>query len=147
MTREDQMKQPSLRLYMYLSIAAAVITMSVKFLGYFLTGSVGLFSDAAESVVNLVAALVGLWAVTLAARPADEEQLHIQPFLKRSQLGPGYQWIFAQERSSRGCPSEPTVSHPCHSCRRAMSMALSVRVPASHHSIGGVSVRKWRKRQ
>jgi len=66
------MKQPSLRLYMYLSIGAALVTMGVKFIGYFLTGSVGLFSDAAESVVNLVAALVGLWAVTLAARPADE---------------------------------------------------------------------------
>src|SRR5947209_17111543 len=75
--REDQMKQqPSLRLYMFLSIAAAVVTMGVKFIGYFLTGSVGLFSDAAESVVNLVAALVGLWALTLAARPADEEHTY-----------------------------------------------------------------------
>ncbi|HEY4385848.1 MAG TPA: cation diffusion facilitator family transporter [Ktedonobacteraceae bacterium] len=70
------MKQPSLRFYMYLSIAAALVTMSVKFLGYFLTGSVGLFSDAAESVVNLVAALVGLWAVTLAAQPADEDHTY-----------------------------------------------------------------------
>jgi cation diffusion facilitator family transporter len=50
--------------------------MGVKFLGYVLTGSVGLFSDAAESVVNLVAALVGLWALTLAARPADEEHAY-----------------------------------------------------------------------
>jgi cation diffusion facilitator family transporter len=40
------------------------------------TGSVGLFSDAAESVVNLVAALVGLWALTLAARPPDEEHAY-----------------------------------------------------------------------
>lgn len=70
------MKQPSLRLYMFLSIAAAVVTMAVKFLGYLLTGSVGLFSDAAESVVNLVAALVGLWAITLSARPADEEHTY-----------------------------------------------------------------------
>ncbi|GHO60464.1 cation diffusion facilitator family transporter [Ktedonobacter robiniae] len=70
------MKQHSLRLYMFLSIAAALVTMAVKFLGYALTGSVGLFSDAAESVVNLVAALVGLWAVTLAARPADEEHTY-----------------------------------------------------------------------
>lgn len=70
------MKQPSLRFYMYLSIAAAVVTMGVKFLGYILTGSVGLFSDAAESVVNLIAALVGLWAVTLAARPADEDHTY-----------------------------------------------------------------------
>lgn len=70
------MKQHSLRLYMFLSIAAALVTMAVKFVGYLLTGSVGLFSDAAESVVNLVAALVGLWAVTLAARPADEEHAY-----------------------------------------------------------------------
>src|SRR3984893_18496163 len=76
MTREDHMKQPSLGSYMYLSIAAAVVTMGVKFMGYFLTGSVGLFSDAAESVVDLVAALVALWAITLAARPADEEHTY-----------------------------------------------------------------------
>lgn len=70
------MKHPSLRLYMFLSIAAALATMAVKFIGYFLTGSVGLFSDAAESVVNLVAALVGLWALTLAARPADADHTY-----------------------------------------------------------------------
>ncbi len=70
------MNQQSLRLYMFLSIAAALVTMMVKFIGYFLTGSVGLFSDAAESVVNLVAALVGLWAVTLAFRPADEDHTY-----------------------------------------------------------------------
>src|SRR5438309_7094234 len=66
----------SRRFYMFLSIGAALVTMGVKFIGYFLTGSVGLFSDAAESVVNLVAALVGLWAVTLAARPADIEHTY-----------------------------------------------------------------------
>ncbi|MBA2287311.1 MAG: cation diffusion facilitator family transporter, partial [Ktedonobacteraceae bacterium] len=70
------MKQSSLRVYMYLSIAAALVTMGVKFIGYFLTGSVGLFSDAAESVVNLVAAFVGLWALSLAERPADEEHTY-----------------------------------------------------------------------
>jgi cation diffusion facilitator family transporter len=45
----------------------------LKFGAYLLTGSVGLFSDAAESVVNLIAAMVALWALTLAARPPDEE--------------------------------------------------------------------------
>jgi cation diffusion facilitator family transporter len=63
----------SKRFYIVLSVAAALATMTLKFIGYFLTGSVGLFSDAAESVVNLVAALVALWAITLAARPEDEE--------------------------------------------------------------------------
>ncbi len=55
------------------SIAAAVITMLLKFGAYLLTGSVSLLSDAAESSVNLVAALVAFGALTLAARPADEE--------------------------------------------------------------------------
>jgi cation diffusion facilitator family transporter len=70
------MKPRSKRFYIVLSVAAALTTMTVKFIGYFLTGSVGLFSDAAESVVNLVAALVALWAITLAARPADEEHTY-----------------------------------------------------------------------
>jgi cation diffusion facilitator family transporter len=70
------LKVHSPRFYPLLSVAAALVTMAVKFIGYFLTGSVGLFSDAAESVVNLGAALVAVWAVTLAARPADEEHTY-----------------------------------------------------------------------
>ena len=63
----------SARFYAVLSIVAAVTTIGLKFGAYLLTGSVGLFSDAAESVVNLVAAVTALWALTLAARPPDEE--------------------------------------------------------------------------
>src|SRR5918995_5498459 len=63
----------SARRYAVLSIAAAVITIGLKLGAYYLTGSVGLFSDAAESVVNLVAALAALWALTFAVRPPDEE--------------------------------------------------------------------------
>ena len=62
----------SARSYILLSVGAALLTMALKFAAYLLTGSVGLFSDAAESVVNLVAALVGVWALSLAARPADD---------------------------------------------------------------------------
>jgi len=59
--------------YAVLSIAAAVLTIGLKFGAYLLTGSVGLFSDAAESVVNLVAAVAAVWALTVALRPPDEE--------------------------------------------------------------------------
>ncbi len=59
--------------YAALSIAAAVLTIGLKFGAYLLTGSVGLFSDAAESVVNLVAAVAALWALAVALRPPDEE--------------------------------------------------------------------------
>ena len=57
----------------WLAIAAALITISLKTGAFALTGSVGLLSDAAESVVNLVAAVIALVALTVAARPADSE--------------------------------------------------------------------------
>jgi cation diffusion facilitator family transporter len=55
----------------FLSIAAAVITMGLKFGAYLLTGSVGLLSDAVESSANLVAAVTALFALWYAARPVD----------------------------------------------------------------------------
>jgi len=57
--------------YAWLSIAAAVVTIALKAGAYLLTGSVGLLSDAAESVVNLVAAVIALIALRVAARPPD----------------------------------------------------------------------------
>lgn len=54
-----------------LSIAAAILTLGLKFGAYALTGSVGLLSDAVESTVNLVAALTALFALWYAARPVD----------------------------------------------------------------------------
>ncbi|BBD58934.1 cation diffusion facilitator family transporter [Nostoc sp. HK-01] len=67
------MSSQTARSYAFLSIAAAVVTIGLKFGAYLLTGSVGLLSDAIESCVNLVAALVALWALTYAAKPADAE--------------------------------------------------------------------------
>lgn len=56
---------------MLLSMAAALITMALKFGAWKLTGSVGLFSDAMESLVNLSAAVLGFILLGLAALPAD----------------------------------------------------------------------------
>lgn len=56
---------------MLLSVAAALVTIALKVTAASVTGSVGFLSDALESGVNLVAALVGLWSVRLAARPPD----------------------------------------------------------------------------
>ncbi|HHU38546.1 MAG TPA: cation transporter [Propionibacterium sp.] len=54
-----------------LSVVTAVLTVGIKAAAAWVTGSVGLMSDALESVVNLVAALVALWALGLASKPAD----------------------------------------------------------------------------
>lgn len=59
--------------FAWLSIAAAIMTIGLKSGAYLLTGSVGLLSDAAESWVNLVAAVVALIALHVAARPADDK--------------------------------------------------------------------------
>src|ERR671934_1896665 len=61
---------------LWLSIAAAVATISLKTVAWLLTGSVGLLSDAAESVVNLVAAIVAMAALRWAIKPADEEHAY-----------------------------------------------------------------------
>ncbi|MCB0025448.1 MAG: cation transporter [Caldilinea sp.] len=61
---------------MYLSIGAAVTTIGLKGLAYLLTGSVGLLSDAMESLVNLVAALLALFLLTIAERPPDDEHAY-----------------------------------------------------------------------
>jgi cation diffusion facilitator family transporter len=59
--------------YAWLSVGAAVATIAIKGLAYWLTGSIGLLSDALESFVNLAAALMALSMIRLAARPPDEE--------------------------------------------------------------------------
>ena len=66
----------SLTNFAWLSIAAAVATISLKTRAYLLTGSVGLLSDALESLVNLAAAIMALIVLTIAARPADESHVY-----------------------------------------------------------------------
>ena len=67
------MSAKSARPYTILSIGAAIATIGLKTGAYLLTGSVGLLSDAMESGVNLLAACVAFWALSVAAKPADEE--------------------------------------------------------------------------
>lgn len=61
---------------LWLSVLAAVAAISLKTVAWLLTCSVGLLSDAAESVVNLVAALVAMAALHWAIKPADEEHAY-----------------------------------------------------------------------
>ena len=55
------------------SVVVAVITITLKTLAWLITDSVGLLSDAMESLVNLASAVFGLVMVTIASRPADED--------------------------------------------------------------------------
>ncbi len=80
MSREDGAtvaEQPvKLTRFAWLSIAAAVLTISLKMGAYWLTGSVGLLSDGLEAFVNLAGALMALAMLAIAARPADEQHAY-----------------------------------------------------------------------
>jgi cation diffusion facilitator family transporter len=64
------------RQVIWLSVGASIVTLFLKFGAYFLTGSVGLLSDAAESLVNLTAAIIALVALQIASRPADADHAY-----------------------------------------------------------------------
>lgn len=55
------------------TVLVALVVLAIKYYAYVLTGSVALFSDALESIVNVVAGLVALWAVTVSYKPADSD--------------------------------------------------------------------------
>ena len=66
----------SLRRFAWLSIAAAIVTIVLKAGAWRVTGSVGLLSDAMESVVNLIAGVVALVALNGAEMEPDEEHAY-----------------------------------------------------------------------
>ena len=71
-----RMNTPSLKRFAWLSIAAAVTTILLKTLAWWLTGSVGMLSDALESVVNLAGAMMALAMITIAELPADDRHTY-----------------------------------------------------------------------
>ncbi len=73
MTEQTPSVRPDLTKFAWMSVAVAVTTIALKSGAYLLTGSVGLLSDAAESIVNLVAAIVALVALRVAAQPHDAQ--------------------------------------------------------------------------
>ncbi len=69
----SRMQERPLTYFARLSVVAAVITFVLKLAAWRITGSVGLLSDALESLANLAAAFVALGTLAVAARPADED--------------------------------------------------------------------------
>lgn len=72
----DVQRRRDLIVVLRFSVAAAIATIALKTGAWAVTGSVGLLSDAAESVVNLVAAIVALGVVHWASRPPDEDHAY-----------------------------------------------------------------------
>ena len=66
------MNNPSIKRYAWLSIITAIATILLKGVAWWMTGSVGLLSDALESVVNLAGAIMALAMISVAELPADD---------------------------------------------------------------------------
>ena len=79
LTNDQQPPMPNrqhLTRFAWLSLSTAIITIALKAAAYFLTNSVGLLSDALESGVNLITAVLALIILSIAAQPPDEEHAY-----------------------------------------------------------------------
>ena len=119
------MEKISLTHYAWLSIAAAILTIGLKAVAYWLTGSVGLLSDALESLVNLVAAVMALAMLTLAARPPDEE--HAYGHSKAEYFASGVEGaLICIAALSIGWAAWPRLLHPQPIEQAGLGLAISV---------------------
>ncbi len=134
--RDTEMFSWSARSYAALSISAALLTMAIKFAAYLLTGSVGLLSDAAESLVNLAAALIAFWALGLAARPPDEE--HAYGHSKAEYFSSGAEGaLILLAAATIVYAAVPRLIHPQPIERPGLGLALAV-VGAAHQRRRGL---------
>jgi len=85
----DQLLTP--RGMLWASVLVAVVTITLKTLAWYITDSVGLLSDAMESLVNLASAIFGLMMVTVAALPPDEDHPYGHP--KAEYFSSGFEGI------------------------------------------------------
>lgn len=84
--------RPNLKPFAWLSIAAALVTIVLKTAAWWLTGSVGLLSDAMESLINLAGALMALWMLSVAEQPPDEG--HAYGHGKAEYFSSGFEGVF-----------------------------------------------------
>jgi cation diffusion facilitator family transporter len=134
------------RLYrlLWLSIAAAVATITLKTIAWLLTGSVGLLSDAAESVVNLVAAVVALAVLRWAAMPADEQ--HAYGHAKAEYFSAGIEGaLILLAAATIAVTSVPRLLHPQALDEVGAGLAVSVVASLINLGVGLALVRAGRR--
>lgn len=123
--------------FAWLSIAAAVATIAIKTAAWWLTGSIGLLSDALESFVNLAAAGMTLWMLTLSARPASDEYAY--GYSKAEYFASGVEGalIFAAALAI-AWTALPRLMHPQALTRIDLGVALSLAASAINFAVARV---------
>jgi cation diffusion facilitator family transporter len=118
-------EQSRLTRFAWISIAAAVVTILLKTAAYWLTGSVGLLSDAVESLVNLAGGLMALSMLTIAARPEDEG--HAFGHSKAEYFSSGFEGsLILLAAASIGFAAAQRLIHPKPIEQIGLGLAVSV---------------------
>ncbi len=134
----------NLERYAWLSIAAALATIGLKTLAWWLTGSVGLLSDALESVVNLAAALLALSMLRLAASPPDEE--HPYGFSKAEYFAAGIEGALIVLAAAGILASAiPRLIEPRALDAPVHGLALTIVASAINFAVAAVLIRVGRR--
>jgi cation diffusion facilitator family transporter len=138
------MPNKSARFYAFLSIGAAILTIALKSGAYFLTGSVGFLSDALESGVNLVAAIFAVWALTIAAKPPDEE--HTFGHSKAEYFSSGFEGaLILVAAVSIAIAAIPRLLNPQPIEQVGLGLALSVVASAINGGLGIVLLKAGKR--
>jgi cation diffusion facilitator family transporter len=138
------LQNKSARFYGFLSIGAAILTIALKSGAYFLTGSVGFLSDALESGVNLVAAIFAVWALTIAAKPPDEE--HTFGHSKAEYFSSGFEGaLILVAAVSIAIAAIPRLLNPQPIEQVGLGLALSVVASAINGGLGLVLLKAGKR--
>ena len=134
----------NLERFAWLSIAAALATIGLKTLAWWLTGSVGLLSDALESLVNLAAALLALTMLRVAASPPDEE--HPYGFSKAEYFSAGIEGALIVLAAAGILASAiPRLIDPRPLDAPILGLALSAAASAINLAVGLLLIRVGRR--
>lgn len=130
--------------YAWLSIAAALATITLKTLAWWLTGSVGLLSDALESIVNLAAALLALTMLRVAASPPDEN--HPYGFSKAEYFAAGIEGALVVLAAAGILASAiPRLVEPQPIQAALLGLALSAAASGINLGVGMLLIRVGRR--
>jgi cation diffusion facilitator family transporter len=135
---------PRLTRYAWLSVTAAFGTLALKSLASVVTGSVGLLSDALESLVNVGAAVMLLSMLRIAARPADDT--HAYGRSKAEYFASGFEGVLVVAASG-GIAYAATVRlfHPRPVERADVGLALTIVASGLNLFVSRVLMRAGRK--
>ena len=134
----------NLERFAWLSIAAALATIGLKTLAWWLTGSVGLLSDALESLVNLAAAFLALTMLRVAASPPDEE--HPYGFSKAEYFSAGIEGaLIVLAAAGIFASAIPRLIDPQPLEAPILGLALSAAASAINLGVGLLLIRVGRR--